>query len=60
MNNQENKMLTVYFLTILSYIVTVSITKEFVILAFSYFFFYLIYNKLYNYVFKKIVENQKK
>lgn len=52
MNNQENKMLTVWFFTLISYAVAYFIIRNSFVLLFSYFIFFYIYSKLYNYIYK--------
>ena len=52
--NQENKMLLIYFFTIISYILLNILFKNAIVLLCGYFFFYFIYSKLFNHIENKI------
>ncbi len=57
MNNSENKILTVCFFTVISYLILTLITKNKYVLLFGYFVLYFIYSKLYVYLYKKLVDS---
>ena len=54
LENNENRMLIIWFLTLLSYVILFFLFKNTFVLLFSYFIFYLIYSRLYNFVLNKL------
>ena len=54
LENNENRMLVVWFFTLVTYIVLFFLFRNTFVLLFSYFICYLIYSRLYNYILDKI------
>lgn len=54
LENGENKMLTVWFFTLVSYLLLYFITKNMFVLLFGYFIFYIIYSRFYMFLYRKI------
>lgn len=54
LENNENRMLVVWFLTLVTYIVLFFLFRNTFVLLFSYFICYLIYSRLYNFMLNKI------
>ena len=57
MNNSENRMLTVCFFTLVSYLILSFITKNSFVLLFGYFVLYFLFSKLYVHLYKKLVDS---
>lgn len=56
MNNKENRMLVVWFFTLITYIILFFLFRNTFVLLFSYFICYLIYSKLYDYIYNKLAD----
>lgn len=54
MGNSENRMLIIWLFTIITYVFLFFLFKNTFVLLFGYFASYLIYSKLYNYIYNKI------
>lgn len=54
MENNENRMLCVWFFTLITYILLFIIIKNTFVLLFGYFVCYLIYSRLYTYLYNKL------
>lgn len=54
LENNENRMLVVWFFTLVTYIVLFFLFRNTFVLLFSYFICYLIYSRLYNFILNKI------
>lgn len=54
MENQENRMLTIWFLTLITYVISFVLIKNTFVLLFGYFVAYLVYSRIYNLVLNKI------
>lgn len=53
-DNKENRMLVIWFLTIISYCFLLALFDNFFVLLFGYFACFLIYSKLFDYFANKI------
>lgn len=54
LENNENRMLIIWFLTLVSYVLLFFLFKNTFVPLFSYFICYLIYSRLYNFILNKI------
>lgn len=54
MEQQENMMGVVVLFTILTYAILMIFTKNFFILISGYYILYILYTKLYKYIYKKM------
>lgn len=54
MQNSENKQLTIWFFTLITYVIMFLFLKNMFVLLFGYFICYLIYSRIYNYALNKI------
>lgn len=50
--NKENRMLTIWLFTLISYVVLLRFSVNTVVLLCAYFVFYFIYSKLYDFLYK--------
>ena len=57
LENNENRMLVVWFFTLVTYIVLFFLFRNTFVLLFSYFICYLIYSRLYNFILDKIKDS---
>lgn len=57
MENVENKTLSVWFFTLISYVVLYFITKNMFVLLFGYFVFYIIFSRLYMFIYRKLKQD---
>lgn len=57
MEQSENMTAIVFLLTLISYFVLFTITKNMFVLLFGYMFFYFVYTKLYKHIYKKLFRN---
>lgn len=54
LENQENRMLVIWFFTLVTYVLLFFLFRNTFVLLFSYFICYLIYSRLYNWAVIKI------
>lgn len=54
LDNNENRLLIIWFLTLITYVILYFLFRNTFVLLFSYFICYLIYSKAYNFVLNKI------
>lgn len=54
MEQQENMIGTVVFFSIISYLILIAITKNFIVLLSGYTIFYVLYMKLYKHIYFKL------
>ena len=54
LSNNENRMLIIWFLTLITYVILYFLFRNTFVLLFSYFICYLIYSRVYNFVLYKI------
>lgn len=57
--NQENKMLLIWFCTLVTYVILFLFLKNTFVLLFGYFVFFVIYSKLFNHIENKIKKSLK-
>ena len=57
MEQQENMIGTVVFFSIISYLILIAITKNFIVLLSGYTIFYVLYMKLYKHIYFKLFGN---
>ena len=57
LENNENRMLVVWFFTLVTYIFLFFLFRNTFVLLFSYFICYLIYSRLYNFILDKIKDS---
>ena len=57
LGNKENRMLVIWFFTLISYVVLYLITKNTFVLFFSYFVLYLFFSRTYDFIFKKLTKH---
>lgn len=54
MEQQENMIGTVVFFSIISYLILIAITKNFIVLLSGYTIFYVVYMKIYKHIYFKL------
>ena len=54
MGNTENRTLTIWFFTILAYVILILFYKNTFVLLFGYFLFFFLFSRLYNYIYTKL------
>lgn len=54
MENQENRMLVIWFFTLVTYVISFVLIKNTFVLLFGYFVAYLVYSRVYNLVLNKL------